>query len=298
MAEKVALVSGAREAHGLAPALRAAGLSRSTWYHHTRTRVRYAEKYAHLESPLKAIAEAHPEYGYRRTTAELRETYGYRVNRKVVARLHRLWDLPLRRTVTRPKPSAVRRAIDAAGPRANLLSGRPKAEIGPLEVFYTDFTELVHADGTRKAWLIPILDHRAKYVPGFAVGASANSELALSAWTAAERTLARLRNSLDGIIVHHDRDPVFTGYAWTGQLLSAGARLSYALRGPRDNPEMESFFGRFKVENRSLILDAGSLEELAAVVRDRIRYYNRVRRHSSLGDRPPLTIIEDFYREG
>ncbi|WP_420462796.1 integrase core domain-containing protein [Candidatus Palauibacter sp.] len=50
--------------------------------------------------------------------------------------------------------------------------------------------------------------------------------------------------------------------------------------GPRDNPEMESLFGRFKVENRSLILD-GSIEELAAVVRDRIGYYNRARRHSS-----------------
>ncbi|WP_419167173.1 integrase core domain-containing protein [Candidatus Palauibacter sp.] len=67
---------------------------------------------------------------------------------------------------------------------------------------------------------------------------------------------------------------------------------------PTDNPEMESFLVRFEVENRSLVLDAGSLEELAAVVRDRINYYNRVRRHSSLGDRPPLTIIEDFYREG
>ena len=51
---------------------------------------------------------------------------------------------------------------------------------------------------------------------------------------------------------------------------------------------MESFFGRFKVENRSLLLDAASPEELSAVVRDRIRYYNRVRRHSSLGDRPPF----------
>ena len=111
----MALVAGTREAYGLAPSLRAVGLARSTWYHHTRTRVAYARKYAHLEAPLKAIAQAHPEYGYRRTTAELRETYGYRVNRKVVERLHRLWDLSLRRTVTRPKPSAVRRAIDAAG---------------------------------------------------------------------------------------------------------------------------------------------------------------------------------------
>ena len=298
MAEKVALVAGARGAHGLAPALRAAGLSPSTWYYHTRTRIAYAEKYAHLEAPLKAIAEAHPEYGYRRAAAELRETYGHRVNRKVVARLHRLWDLPLRRTVTRPKPSAIRRAIATAGPRANLLSGRSKAGIGPLEIFYTDFTELHYADAARKAWLIPILDHRTKYVAGFAVADHANSELALSAWTAAERNMARFRGSIEGVVVHHDQDPVFTGYAWTGRLLSAGARLSYALAGPRDNPEMESFFGRFKVENRSLILDAGSLDELTAVVRDRINYYNRVRRHSSLGDRPPLKIIEDFYREG
>ena len=169
MEAKVALVSGAREAYGLAPSLRAVGLARSTWYYHTRTRVTYAQKYAHLEAPLKAIAEAHPEYGYRRATAELRETYGHRVNRKVVERLHRLWDLPLRR-VRRPKPSAIRRAIDAAGPRANLLSRRRKAEIGPLEVIYTDFTELRYADGTRKAWLIPLLDHATKYVPGFAVG--------------------------------------------------------------------------------------------------------------------------------
>ena len=298
MKAKVALVRGAREAYGLAAALRAVGLARSTWYYHTGIRVSYAEKYAHLEAPLKAIAEAHPEYGYRRAAAELRETYGHRVNRKVVARLHRLWDLPLRRTVTRPKPSAIRRAIDVAGPRANLLSGRSKAKIGPLEVLYTDFTELRYGGGIRKAWLIPILDHRTKYVAGFAVGERANSELALSAWTAAERSVVRFRGSLEGVIVHQDQDPVFTGYPWTGRLLAAGARLSYALHGPRDNPEMESFFGRFKVENRSLFPDAGSLEELAAVARDRINYYNRVRRHSSLGDRPPLNIIQGFYREG
>ena len=293
----MALVSSTRETHGLAAALRATGLARSTWYYHTRTRVTYAEKYAHLEAPLKAIAEAHPEYGYRRTTAELRETYRQHVNRKVVERLHRLWDLPLRR-VSRPKPSAIRRAIDTAGLRANLLSRRKKAEIGPFEVFYTDFTELRFAGGVRKAWLIPLLDHRTKYVAGYAVGQRANSELALTAWNAAQKALTRFRDSLGGVIVHQDQDPVFTGYAWTGQLLSAGVRLSYALRGPGDNPEMESFFGRFKVENRSLILDAESLEELKAVVRDRIRYYNRVRRHSSLGDRPPLAIIQNLYREG
>ena len=203
----MALVSSTRETHGLAAALRATGLARSTWYYHTRTRVTYAEKYAHLEAPLKAIAEAHPEYGYRRTTAELRETYRQHVNRKVVERLHRLWDLPLRR-VSRPKPSAIRRAIDTAGLRANLLSRRKKAEIGPFEVFYTDFTELRFAGGVRKAWLIPLLDHRTKYVAGYAVGQRANSELALTAWNAAQKALTRFRDSLGGVIVHQDQDPV------------------------------------------------------------------------------------------
>ena len=227
----------------------------------------------------------------------MRETHGHHVNRKVVERLHRLWDLPLRRARL-PRPSAIRRAVGVAGARANLLSRRDKAEIGALEVLYTDFTELRFAGGVRKARLIPLLDHATRYVPGFAVGERANSGLALDAWSAAQRTLTLYRSSFEGVIVHQDRDSVFTGYAWTGRLLGAGVRLSCALRGPKDNPEMESFFGRFKVENRSLILDADSLEELRTIVGKRIRYYNRVRRHSSLGDRPPLAIIQDFYREG
>lgn len=296
--EKVRLVSGVREKYGLEPAFRALGLPRSTWYYHTTRRVTYAEKYAHLRGPLEAIARAHPEYGYRRATPELRETHGHRVSRKVVQRLHRLWDLPLKRAVKAPKPSAIRQAIEIAGPRANLLVGRHKSQIGPLEVLYTDFTELVYADGVAKASLIPILDHTTKLVAGFAVGEGANSVLALPAWSMAKRCLAVWKASLEGVLVHHDQDPVFTGYAWTGRLLADGVRISYALRGARENPEMESFFGRFKVENNSLLLDAVTLEELKAVVAGRIQYYNRERRHSSLGDRPPLAFIEDLYREG
>ena len=97
--------------------------------------MRYAEKYAHLEAWLKAIADAHREHGYRRATTELREMYEHLVNRKVVAGLHRLWDQPLRRA-RGAKPSASRRALDAAGQRAKLLSRRDKSEIGMLEVLY------------------------------------------------------------------------------------------------------------------------------------------------------------------
>lgn len=54
---------------------------------------------------------------------------------------------------------------------------------------------------------------------------------------------------------------MFTGYAWTGRLPGGGSAALLRSPGPKDNPEMESFLGRFKVENRSLILDAESIEE-------------------------------------
>ena len=54
---------------------------------------------------------------------------------------------------------------------------------------------------------------------------------------------------------------------------------------------MESFFGRFKVENRSLFLDAQDLDELRSVVADRIRYHNHQRRHSTLNNRSPVAFL-------
>ena len=74
--------------------------------------------------------------------------------------------------------------------------------------------------------------------------------------------------------MHHDRDPVFTSYAWTArQLLDDAMRLSYALRGAKDNAEMEAFNSRFKAEGHSLFLEAQTLIDLIAVVDMRMVYY-------------------------
>lgn len=67
-------------------------------------------------------------------------------------------------------------------------------------------------------------------------------------------------------------------------------RLSCVLRGPGD-PRMAGSFCRSGVASRSLILDAEPLKVLGAIVPRRIRYYNRVRRHSFLGGRPHLGIL-------
>ena len=114
--------------------------------------------------------------------------------------------------------------------------------------------------------------------------------------------LARARQSLRShdvplrrVIVHHDQDPVFTGYGWTARLLLKDhVRVPYALNGARDNPEMEGFNSRFKIENRSLFLDTRTLDELEAVVAERKVYYNRDRRHSSIGYRAPASYIANL----
>lgn len=289
-AEKVALAREAKDRYGLAPVLAALELPRSSWYYNVSRRRTYTEKYAHLRQPLEVVARSHPGYGYRRSTTELQEAHGYPVNHKVVQRLHQEWGLPLMRSVRPPRPSGIRQVIEVAGDRVNLVAGREK--IGPFEVLYTDFTEIVYANGRKKAYLMPVLDHAGKMVTGWAMGERAVTDLALEAWEEAKKTLSGYGVKLDRVTVHHDQDPVYTGYRWAAQLLLKDAvSMSFALAGARDNPEMESFNGHFKTENRSLLLDAETFTELQKIVAERMDYYNEDRRHSSIGNRSPKVFV-------
>jgi putative transposase len=288
VAAKVHLVEQIRAVAGLAPALRALELPRSTWYYRRAHPRPYEERHAALRAPLERIARAHPDYGYRRTTTELGEQLDRPINQKVVRRLHRLWDLALLRRVQPPPPSAVRRVLTEAGSRINLV--RPGLPIDPLRLVYTDFTELVYSGG--KAWLMALVDHVTKVAAGWAVGPSADTALALRAWRRARRWLRGRGVPIAGMIVHHDQDPVYTGYGWLRQLLVRDqVKVSFTLNGCRDNPEMESFHSRFKGENRSLLLDAQTFADLTQVVNQRMRYYNARRRHSALGNQAPLAFL-------
>jgi transposase InsO family protein len=288
--QKVALVETAQDMYSLNLALAAIDLPKSTWYYHQRRKVAYEEKYAYLFPILDEIARDHPEYGVPRIMPELREEYHIDVNHKVVERLLGIWDLSILRSTHRPRPSCVRKVILEAGERANLVA--QMAEIGLFQVVYTDFTEILYAGGHRKAVLMPIIGHVSKAAFGWAVGQSRGTTLALQAWEQAKKTFQQLGISYEGMIMHHDQDSVYTGYEWTSQLLLKDkARLSYALGGAKDNPEMESFNGHFKGEAHSLFLEAQILAELIAVVDDRMHYYNTVRRHSTIGYVAPLTYI-------
>jgi len=289
--QKVALATNAGEQYGLNRTLAALELPKSTWYYHQRHKVSYVEKYAHLHTPLEEIARTHTSYGYRRTREVLEADYDINVGKEVIQRLHRLWELRLLRSTRAPKPSQIRRIITEAGERSNLVA--QLAEIELCQVVYTDFTELHYANGAKKAYLMPILEHSSKVVFGWAVAENANTALALQAWRRAKRTLQSPGLACQDLIMHHDQDSVYTSYAWTGQLLLQDhVRLSYALNGAKDNTVMESFNGHFKPENHSLFLEAVSLDELIAVVDERMNYYNGVRLHSSLGYLTPLAFLQ------
>jgi transposase InsO family protein len=171
----------------------------------------------------------------------------------------------------------------------NLLRDR---EPKPLQVLCTDFTEIRYAGGTKKAHLMAMIDPGSGWVPGWAVGSQANRDLALLCWGATKENLMKLGLHPEGLIVHHDQDTVYTSYDWLRTLLiEDGVVVSYCERGAKDNPWMESFWGHFKGENASLLLEAATLEELWWVIRRQMDYYNYERRHSSFGYRSPMEYL-------
>jgi transposase InsO family protein len=103
---------------------------------------------------------------------------------------------------------------------------------GPLEAFSTDFTELSYSDGNRKAYLMAVVDLESKYVPGWAVGPSANRDLAMRCWEQIRERMSNLGEELDEKIIHHDLDSVLVGYRWLrAMLIDDEMRVSFSENG-------------------------------------------------------------------
>lgn len=277
---------------GVNQALAAIGLSKGTWYYRRTKKVDYGRKYAAVGDLLFEIAREHPAYGYRKVATELREEHKKVVNHKVVRRLQKDLGLLVLRTVRPPRPGPVRKVLVQMGDRINLVADLET--IVPFEVLHTDFTELLYDRGSRKAQLMPIVDHTGKLVVGWALGATANTETALEAWARARITLRRYGVNLRAVIVHHDQDPVYTSHGWVRQLrIEDGVRISYSLDGAKQNTEMESFNSHFKAETSSRLWDQKDIVGVATVVQSQMLYYNDIRRHASLGNIPPARYLKE-----
>ena len=284
------LVEEHRATYGLNQSLKALKLSKGTYYYRRHTKRERLGRDVALKERIVSIIEENPSYGYRRICAEIADSSAGRVNHKRVRRVLGDYELGLRRCLPKSKPSPVAKLVKEAGPLTDLVKGH---SFGALEAFSTDFTELVYDGGTKKAWLMVMVDIASKWAGGWSVGATRNRSMALEALDSLREGMFLLGEpSLSEVIVHHDKDSVYTSYRWLERLLSEErARISYAQRGARDNPWIESFWGRFETENGELILEAETLEEVRAIVGDQLEYYNCRRRHSTLGYRPPYEVV-------
>ena len=274
--------------------LRVAGVSKSTWYYYQKEKVDYEEKYSHVRIPILNAIKENPAYGWRKLQDELEEDYGIALNHKPLKNLLNLWDLALPRTVKRPRKNRIAKLIQEIGDKANLLRDIDMSDIQPFQVLVTDFTWLYYHSGQKRMALIGFEDIACKVIYGYAIGKSQDTELALRAWAEAKKKLLGVGATFEGMIVHQDQDPVFTGYEYVRQMvLEDGLRLSYSKKAtPGDNASKESFFGHFKTENKSLFLNAKTSDELIEIAAERMNYYNEKRRHQSLGNIAPLKHLE------
>lgn len=288
MQQRVDWVDAHRDEHGLNRCLSACGLPRSSYFGRRRAMPR-AERDAPITEAVREIIVSHPAYGWRRLQTELLEVYSLPVNHKRLKRILSTYTLGLPRNVSGQRHRGPSGLLNLHTGGLDLVRGR---SFGPLSAFSTDFTELKYASG--KAWLMVIVDINSRLAIGWQVGASRNTGLALASLSGLVATLKTFGLKPHGRTIHHDKDSVYTGYAWLAEvLLRLGMMVSFSENGARHNPWVESLWSRTKHECESLIAEARSLTELTAVIDEHFNYYNARRRHSALGNLCPIAYLEN-----
>lgn len=274
-------------------------LAKSTYYANANTKEpeeKFLDKYEYIKNTVRKIIENNPAYGYRRIITELQDRYGITLNHKPLKKLLAIWGLSLRRNIKKTEKSGIVEILDFLKDKSNLLLNLKKSVL-PFGIIYTDMTEIAYAKG--KMYMAAYLDHKTKKILGFALSKSPDTNLAMKAYNMAKNTLEvdlkKLKTRLAEIILHQDQGSVYTSYAYVDQLLKDSFTLSYSRKAtPTDNPEMESFWGRFKTENRQSFSQAQTEKELDDLVSQQIIYYNQKRRHSSLQNISPDNYIKNL----
>lgn len=295
--EQIALTQTWSGSHGLNCCLRVVGLAKSSWYSHLQSEGGVpSEADQWLKDQLVEIIGEYPYYGWRKLTAEVRERTGRKINHKRVRRVLASHQLQLRRSVSAPPPSPVEKILQTHCGELNRLSGRT---VGPFELLSGDFTELKYSQGRRKGWLAAFYDPAGRVPVGWAVGRSANTELALQAWQGVQSWYGRWEKPLASTVIHTDQDTVFKSYRWLHQVLCQDqVEISYSERGAKDNPWIESLWSRLKDEVGQLLFDSGSLNELQEVVNDYFTQYIYQRRHQSLHQQIPINVLTNHNENG
>jgi putative transposase len=232
----------------------------------------------------RSHARSRGTYGVPRIHADLAEA-GHRVSRKRVARLMRrdgLAGVHRRRFVR----TTIRDAEAESFPD---LVDRDFRAPGPDRLWVADITELPTRSGS--CYLASIADAFSRRVVGWSMATHMRAELVTAALDAA---IVRRRPGTD-LIHHSDHGTQYTSLAFGRRLRESGIGASMGSVGDcYDNAMAESFFATLETELIDRSDWANPAEAKAAVFEYIEVFYNRIRRHSSLGNLSPEQFEERY----
>ncbi len=253
----------------------ALGVSRSGFYARlSRTPSAAGVRRAGLAKKVKEIhAELRGRYGSPRVHAEL-VGRGHECGVNFVAKVMREAGIAAK---TRRK---FRRTTDSNHPHpvAENVLGRDFAPEEPNASWVADVTYVP----TREGWLYVavVVDLFSRPVVGWSMAATMTSRLVVDA---VEMALAGRRPAA-GLVAHSDRGSQYASEHYRRRLEEEGIACSMSRRGNcRDNAPAESFFASLKKE---LVHheDYATRDQARASVFEYLEvFYNRARRHSTLG---------------
>jgi transposase InsO family protein len=236
-----------------------------------------------LKSKIRSIFEkSRQTYGSPRIHDELQDE-GIRCGRKRVARL-------MREERLRPKKARRFRrttVVSESHPKAPNVLDRQFHVESPDMAWAGDITYLWTTEGW--LYLAVLLDLYSRRVVGWAVSTSLQQDLVAAAL---ERALFE-RDPDPGLIHHSDRGGQYTSTSYRDRLREKKLVVSMSRKGNCwDNAVVESFFATLKTE----LGDSFSTRKAArAALFDYIEiFYNRQRRHTSLGGMSPVEAEARF----
>jgi len=170
------------------------------------------------------------------------------------------------------------------GYASNLL-GEMESTRRPDQAWVADTTCLK----VRSGWLYlaTVMDLHSRRIVGWSVSGRNDSDLICEAMRNAALTRGVVKS---GILAHSDRGSTYASFKYRRLLDSYGMIQSMSGKGNcYDNAAMESFYGRFKTGRT--FSDEGELRSLVFQYIE--PFYNRFRKHSSLGYKTPIQFEEE-----
>jgi transposase InsO family protein len=212
-------------------------------------------------------------YGIPRIHAELKEQ-GVHCGRKRVARLMR------QRGINAKSKRRKMKTTDSQhdNPVAPNILARDFSADAPNTKWVSDITGIETGEGW--LYLAAIVDIYSRMVVGWAMGKERDEQLITRA---AEMALAR-RQPGAGLLHHSDRGSQYTSEGYQTLLKQHRIEISMSKKGDcYDNALMESFFGTLKEECVERQKFSTRAEAKQVIFEYMEVFYNRQRKHSSLG---------------